>query len=62
MSTEILETQKSLFFDLQDHLKISCNFLPVFGFSIAKLDNNLLKRFLLPLLVNERWIEPNVIK
>ena len=39
-----------------------CNVLPVFGFNSAKYDLNLIKSFLLPILVNERDIEPTVIK
>ena len=36
--------------------------LPVFGFNSAKYDLNLMKSYLLPILVNERDIEPTVIK
>ena len=39
-----------------------CNVLPVFGFNSAKYDLNLIKSYLLPILVNERDIEPTVIK
>ena len=39
-----------------------CNFLPVFGFNSAVDDNKLMKRYLLPLLDNERGIGPIVIK
>ena len=38
------------------------NTLPVFGFNSAKSDINLIKSYLLPLLVNERQIEPTVLK
>ena len=37
-------------------------FLPVFGFNSAKYALNLIKPYLLPNLVNERDIEPTVIK
>ena len=37
-------------------------FLPVFGFNSANYDLNLIKSFLLPILVNERDIELTVIK
>ena len=47
---------------LQEHLKRYCNVLPVFGFNSAKYDPKLIKFYLLPTLVNERNIEPTVIK
>ena len=36
--------------------------MPVFGFNSAKYDINLIKSYLLPILVNEQQIEPVVIK
>ena len=39
-----------------------CNILPIFGFNSAEYDLNLIKAYLLPILVNERNIEPTVIK
>ena len=42
-------------------MKRSCNVLPVFRFNSAHYDLNLLKSYLLPILVNERDIEPTVI-
>ena len=39
-----------------------CNDLTIFGFNSAKYDLNLIKSYLLPILVNERNIEPTVIK
>ena len=54
--------KKNQLFDLQECLERYCNDLPVFGFNCAKYDLNLLKSFLLPILVNERDIEPTVIK
>ena len=39
-----------------------CNVLPVFDFNSAKYDLNLIKSYLLPILVNELNIEPTVIK
>ena len=47
---------------LQEHFKRCCNVLPVFGFNRAKYDINLIKSYLLPILVNERGIESTVIK
>ena len=59
---QFLQTQKYQLMDLQDHLGINCNVVPVFGFNSAKYDNNFIRIYLLPLLVNERGIEPRVIK
>ena len=39
-----------------------CNTLPVFGFNSAKYDINLMKSYLLPILVNDWQIEPTVVK
>ena len=44
------------------NLERYCNVLPLFGFNSAKHDLNLIKSFLLPILLNERDIEPTVIK
>ena len=54
--------KKKQIFDLPESLERCCNVLPVFGFNIGKYDLNLIKSFLLPILVNERDIEPTVIK
>ena len=61
-STQFLQIQKKQLFDLQEHLERYCNVLPSFGFNSAKYDLNLIKSYLLPILVNERNIEPTVIK
>ena len=53
--------QKNHLIDLQEHFERYCNTLPVFDFNSAKYDINLIK-YLLPILVNERQIEPTVIK
>ena len=60
--TRFLQTRKNQLMDLQDHLERYCNVLPVFGFNTAKYDISLLKRYLLPLPIIERGIEPIVIK
>ena len=60
--TQFLQTQKKQLFGLQDHLERYCIVFWVFGFNGEKYDINLLKSYLLPLLVNERGIEPLVIK
>ena len=48
--------------ELQEHLERYCNVLTVFGFNSAKYDVNLIKSFLLPILIIERNVEPTVIK
>ena len=54
--------KKNQLIDFQESLERYCNVLPVFGFNSAKYDLNLIKSYLLPILVNERDIEPTVIK
>ena len=61
-STQFLQMQKNQLLDLQEHFERYCNVLPVFAFNSAKYDNNLIKSYLLPILVNERDVEPTVIK
>ena len=48
--------------DLQEHLERHCIDLPVFGFNSAKYDLNLIKSYLLHILVNKRSFEPTVIE
>ena len=52
-STQFLQIQKNQLFDLKES---------VFGFNSAKHDLNLIISYLLPIPVNERDIEPTVIK
>ena len=61
-STQFLQIQKNQLIDLQETLKPYGNVLPVFGFNGAKYALNLIKWYLLPILVNERDIEPTVMK
>ena len=61
-STQFLQSQKNQLIDLQETLEGYCNVLPVFGFNNAKYDLNLIKSYLLLILVNERDIEPTFIK
>ena len=61
-STQFLHIQKNQLIDLQETLERYCNVLPVFGFNSAKYDLNLIKSSLLPIPVNERDLEPTVIK
>ena len=62
LSTQFLQMQKNQLSDLQEHIERYCKVLPVFGFNNAKYDNNLIKSYLLPIIVNERDIEPTVIR
>ena len=50
--TQFLQMQKNQLIDLQEHFERYCNVLPVIGFNSAKYDNNLIKSYLLPTLVN----------
>ena len=61
-SIQFLQIQKNQLIDLQESLERNCNALPVFGFNSANRDLNLIKSYLLTILVNERDIEPTVIK
>ena len=61
-STKFLQIQKTQSIDLQESLEQYCNVLFVSGFNSAKYDLKLIKSYLLPILVNERGIEPTVIK
>ena len=61
-STQFLQLQKNQSIELYEHLERYCNVLLVFGFNSAKYDINLIKCYLLPILINERKMEPTVIK
>ena len=52
-STQFLQIQKIKIIDLQQPLERYCNVLPVFGFNSAKYNLNLIKSYLLPILVND---------
>ena len=54
--------QKNQLTDLQEHFERYCNVLPVFGLNSAKNDINLIKSYLLPILVSDRDFEPRVIR
>ena len=62
LSTQFLQMQMNQIIDLQEHFERYCTVLPVFGFNSANYDINLIKSYLLPILVNERDIEPTVMK
>ena len=61
-SKQFLQMQKNQLIGLQEHLERYCNVLPVFVFNSAKNDINLRKSYSLPILINERNMEPTVIK
>ena len=61
-STQFLQIRKNHSIDLQESLDRYCKVLPAFGFNSARTDLNLIKSYLLPILVDERDIEPTVIK
>ena len=61
-STQFFQMQKNQLIELQEQLERYCNVIPVFGFNSAKYDINLIKSYLLPILINERIMEPTVIK
>ena len=61
-STQFLQIRNIQLIDLQESLERYCNVSPLFVFNSAKYDLNLIKSYLLPILVNERDIEPTVIK
>ena len=58
----IFTDTKNKLIDLEETLERYCNVLPVFGFKSAKYDLNLIKPYLLHILVNERDIDPTVTK
>ena len=53
LSAQFLRMQKNQLIDLQEHFGRYCNVLPVFGFNSAKYNINLIKSYLLPILVND---------
>ena len=62
LSTQFLQLQKNQRLDLQEHFERYGNTLPAFGLNSAKYDINLITSYLMLILVNERQIEPAVIK
>ena len=54
--------QENQLIELQEHLERYCNVLPLFGFTSGKYDIKLIKSYLLSILINERNMEPTVIK
>ena len=62
VSTQFLQMQKNQLIVHHEHLARYCIVVPVFGFNSAKYDINLIKSSLLPILINERNMEPTVIE
>ena len=60
--TQFLQIPKNQLSDLQDHWERYCGVLPVIGLKSEKHDLKEMKSYLLPTLVNDRDIEPAVIK
>ena len=61
-STEFSQIQNYQLIDVQESLERLCKVLSVVCFNSAKNDLDLIKSYLLPILVNERNTEPTVIK
>ena len=62
LSTQFWQMQKNQLIDLQEHFERFWNTSPVCGFNSAKCDNNLIKSYLLPSVVNEQDFEPKIIR
>ena len=54
--------QKNQMVELLENYERYVNTLPVFGFNSGKYDLNLIKEYLIPYLINDRDIQPTVIK
>ena len=57
-----LRIQQKQLLDLQRHFNNYVDTLPVFGFNSGKYDLNLIKAYIIPDLLNDRAIQPTVIK
>ena len=60
--TKFIQIQTNQLIEPQEHSERYCDVLPVFGFNSAKFDLNIVKFYLFSIIVNERDIEPTVIK
>ena len=58
---QFLQIQTNQLIELREELQRYCDVKLAFGFNSAKYYLNLIKAYLLPILVNERNIEPTVI-
>ena len=61
-STQFLQIQRNQLIEIEKSFEHCCIVLPVFGFNSPNYDLNLIKSYLLPILVNERDTVPTVIK
>ena len=59
---KVLQIQQEQLLDLRRHFNNYVDSLPVFGFNSGKYDLNLIKAYLIPYLLNDRDIQPTVIK
>ena len=62
VSKSFLQIQQKQLLDLQRHFNNYVDTLPVFGLISGKYDLNLIKAYLIPHLLNDRDIQPTVIK
>ena len=62
VSKNFLRIQQKQLLDLQRHFIIYVDILPVFGSNIGEYDLNLIKAYFIPHLLNDRAIQPTVIK
>ena len=62
VSKNFLRIQQKQLLDLQRHFHYYVDTLPVFGFNSGKYYLNLIKAYLIPHLLNDRTIQPTVIK
>ena len=61
-SKKFLDKKKNVLLDLQRKLEDYISTIPVFGFNSSRYDLNLIKSYLIPILVNEKNLEPRVVK
>ena len=61
-SKNFLRYQQKQLLDIQSHFNNYVDTLPVFGFNSGKYDLNLIKRYLIPHLLNDKAVTPTVIK
>ena len=61
-STHFLRIQKNQLIDLMQHLERYTNTLSVFGFNSGRYDINRFRSYLILKFINEKEIEPSVIK
>ena len=57
-----MQLQKNQLIELREHLERDCNVVPVFDFISAKFDINLIKSYLLLILISEWNMQPTVIQ